>query len=73
MNSTNELYLAIPLGVLRRFVQMNEDKEDSWAQLFEINPAFLYTKRQLEKNGTLEERGSVVVDLDKLYGGKDDK
>lgn len=73
MNSTTELYLAIPLGVLRRFVQMNEDKEDSWAQLFEINPAFVYTRKQLEDNGALEERGSVLVDLDKLYGGQNDK
>ena len=76
MNSTNEpekLFLAIPLGVIRRFVKMNEDKEDSWAQLFEITPQNMFFESELKQNGTLEQRGSVVVDLEKLYGGQDDK
>lgn len=74
MNSRDKndrLFLAIPLGVLRRFVEMNKDKDDSWSQLFEIQPENIFSEAELNRAGSIERRGSVVVDLNKLYGGED--
>ena len=71
MNGKETYYLAIPLIVLRRFVEMNKDKPDTWSQLFELDPKRIFSKTELESYGEMESNGSVVVDLEKLYrGGK---
>lgn len=62
----NEVFLGVPLGVLRRFVQMNETHPDSYLQLFELDPKMIFSKSELEQMGELESNGTIIVDLDKL-------
>lgn len=73
MTSTNKIYLGVPLGVLRRFVEMNKDYDDSFMQMLEIQPHMIFTREMLESVGQPVENGSVIVDLEKMYGEKDDK
>lgn len=61
-----KFYLAVPLGVLRRFVEMNKDYEDDFLQMFEIIPQMIFTQSQLEQSGALKSNGTVIVDLTKL-------
>lgn len=71
MNSTTpgtKLYLGVPLGVLRRFVEMNKDYQDSFVQMFEIRPEFIFTQEDIGPNGI--SNGAVTINLDELYGGK---
>lgn len=66
MTKKDPQYLAIPMIALRRLVELNKNKPDAWYQLFEIDPARIFTKSELESFGKLESNGTIVVDLNKI-------
>ncbi len=63
-----KLYYAIPLIVLRKFVEMNKDFGDNFMQILEIDPTFLFTEEEITQKGELKSNGIVIVDLNKLKG-----
>ena len=60
MNKNDTYYLSVPLGVLRKFVEMNKDKPDDCSQLFELDPQRIFSESTLNQSGGIESNGVVV-------------
>ena len=63
----NKLFYAVPIVVLRKFMEMNKNVDDTYAQVFEPDPNFIFTEEELKQVGSkLEENGAVIYNLDNL-------
>ena len=65
-NKTEPYFLCVPLGVLRKFVDMNKVKPDNWIQLFELDPRRIFSKSEIERMGDIESNGTIIVGSSKL-------
>lgn len=64
---TKERYfLAVPLGVVRRFLEENKNEDDDYIQLFQLSPDHIYSESELV-NGDGEIKTKSTVILDKAY------
>lgn len=62
-NDEEQFFLAIPLGVLRRFVEENKKEADTYLQLFELIPQHIYSKSELERaGGKLKAKSTIITD-----------
>lgn len=63
MNTKERFFLAIPLGVLRRFVQENQKESDTYLQLFELIPQYIYSESELiDAGGELKAKSTIITD-----------
>ena len=65
--TSKKIYLGIPLGIIRRFVEINKDYDDSFLQFFEIQDNFIFTDEDLKKMNAIS-NGVIIIDLEKLGG-----
>lgn len=65
---TKERYfLAVPLGVLRRFLYENKDEPDTYLQLFELIPDHIYPESAFTQNkGELKSKSTIIISGDNL-------
>ena len=59
---TERYFLAIPLGVLRRFLDENKNDSDEYLQLFELTPDHIYSESELSGKGTLKPKSTIILD-----------
>ena len=60
-------FLAVPLGVLRRFLYENKDEPDTYLQLFELNPDHIYPESAFTQNeGELKSKSTIIISGDNL-------
>lgn len=63
INDEEQFFLAIPLGILRRFVEENKKEADTYLQLFELIPQHIYSKSELEQAGaTFKPKSTIITD-----------
>ena len=64
-------YLAIPLGVLRRFTEENKNEPDEYLQLFELKPEFIFSENELSNRDQIKRKSTIVSDGKYLPKHKD--
>ena len=71
---TERLFLVVPLGVLRKFVEENKEEDDYFLQLFELTPNHIYSESELtNEQFTLKTKSTIVIDGNNLPKHKEDK
>lgn len=56
-------FLAVPLGVLRRFLDENKNEGDEYLQLFELVPEHIYSEEELTNGfGEIKAKSTIIMD-----------
>ena len=69
MKMTDRLFFAIPLGVLRRFINENKDEPDNFIQLFELKSDQVFSEKELPE---LREKSMVIINRDNMPKHKEE-
>ena len=63
--SKEKYYLAVPLGVLRRFIEENKNDPDTYLQLFELVPEHIYPESAFtQNNAKLKSKSTIIISGD---------
>lgn len=69
MKVSERFFYAIPLGVLRRFINENKDEPDNFIQLFELKSDQVFSEKELPE---LREKSMVIINRDNMPEHKEE-